>query len=182
MAGTEHGQQDPQSSSDLVATGKQSSAGKQARRPFRGAWTYPRTTAIAAGAVTSVIFAVSLLFIVFRTWTPLTTEPPPPKQLPATATSTALNMSPASTVAQGNAVRLTATVVPAVAVGTVQFKDGNTNIGSPVLVVDGAASTFTSTLVVGWHMVIAVFTPTDPAADDPSASPPVTFVVTALTR
>ncbi len=96
----------------------------------------------------------------------------------ATPTSTALTTSPASPIAQGTPVTLTATVTPAEAAGTVQFRDGTTNIGNPVIVSDGAASSTTSTLTVGSHQLTAVFTPTDPAAFDPSTSPAVTFVVT----
>ncbi len=121
------------------------------------------------GVVTSVILAVSL-FIVFRTGTPLTTT-----------TSTALTTSPASPIAQGTRVALTATVTPAAATGTVQFKDGTTNIGNPVTVTNGTASSTTSRLTVGSHQLTAVFTPTDPAAYSPSTLPAVTFVVTAPT-
>jgi hypothetical protein len=151
----------------LVAARRRSAAVKSSWRVFRGSWTYLRATAIAAGVLTSVILAVSLLFIVFRTETPL-----------ITATSTALTMSPASSVIEGTEVALTAAVTPAEAAGTVQFKDGTTDIGTPVLVTKGTASGTTSTLAVGSHQLTAVFTPTDPAVYGPSTSPPVTFVVT----
>ncbi len=99
----------------------------------------------------------------------------------APATSTVLATSPASPVAQGSPVTLTATVTPATAAGTVQFKDGATNLGNPVTVSNGAASGTTSTLAVGSHPLTAVFTPTDPAVFSPSTSSPVTFVITAAT-
>lgn len=67
----------------------------------------------------------------------------------ATATSTALTTSPASPVAYGTPVTLTATITPAAAAGSVQFKDGTTNVGNPVAVVNGMASRSTSKLVVG---------------------------------
>ncbi|MGH3886883.1 MAG: Ig-like domain-containing protein [Pseudonocardiaceae bacterium] len=95
----------------------------------------------------------------------------------ATATSTALTTAPASPVAQGSTVTLTATVTPTTATGTVQFKDGTTNIGNPVPVTNGKASGTTSTLTAGSHQLTAVFAPTDPAAFGPSTSPAVTFVV-----
>jgi membrane-associated protease RseP (regulator of RpoE activity) len=71
----------------LVAAGRRSAAGKSSWRVFRGVWTYPRATTIAAGVLTSVILAVSLLFIFFWTGTPLTM-----------ATSTTLAILPDSPV------------------------------------------------------------------------------------
>jgi hypothetical protein len=96
----------------------------------------------------------------------------------ATATSTALATSPASPVAQGTPVTLIATITPATAVGTVQFKDGTTNLGNPVAVSNGTASRSTSTLAVGSHSLTAVFTPSDPTAFNPSMSPAVPLTVT----
>jgi hypothetical protein len=96
----------------------------------------------------------------------------------ATATSTALTMSPASPVAYGTPVTLTVTITPATAPGTVQFKDGTTTLGNPVTVVNGTASGSTSKLVVGTRSLTATFTPTNPAAFTASTSPPVDFVVT----
>ncbi|MGH3801522.1 MAG: Ig-like domain-containing protein [Pseudonocardiaceae bacterium] len=95
-----------------------------------------------------------------------------------TATSTALTASPASPVAQGTRVTLTAAVTPAEAAGTVQFTDGTTNIGAPVTVSNSTASGTTSTLTVGDHQLTAVFTPTDPAAFSSSTSPAVSLTVT----
>jgi len=66
------------------------------------------------------------------------------------ATSTALAVSPVSPVAQGALVTLTATITPSTAVGTVQFKDGSTDLGAPVTVsANGTAAGSTSTLVLG---------------------------------
>jgi len=95
-----------------------------------------------------------------------------------TPTSTTLTVSPASPVAQGTLVTLTAAVTPAEASGTVQFKDGTTNIGNPVTVTNGTASGTTSALAAGSHQLTAVFTPTDPAAFSPSTSPAVPLIVT----
>ena len=96
----------------------------------------------------------------------------------AVATSTVLATSPASPVAQGTPVTLTATVTPATAPGSVQFKDGATNLGNPVIVSNGTASASTSTLAAGGHQLTAVFTPADPAIFGPSTSPVLAFEVT----
>ena len=96
-----------------------------------------------------------------------------------TATKTALATSPSSTVTQGTVI---ATITPSTAVGTVQFKDGTTDIGAPVTVSNnGTASGPTSLLAPGSHSVTAVFTPTDPAAFSPSTSPALTYVITKST-
>jgi Bacterial Ig-like domain (group 3) len=96
-----------------------------------------------------------------------------------THTSTTLTTSPASPVAKGNPVTLTATIAPVEAAGTVQFKaDGTDPIGDPMTVSNGKASVSTSTLAVGSHQLTAVFTSTN-AAYGPSTSPAVTFVITA---
>lgn len=103
----------------------------------------------------------------------------------AIATTTALATSPAGQAAPGTSVTLTATITPATAIGTVQFKDGTTNLGNPVIVTNGAASGFTSALPVGSHQLVAVFTPTNQAAFSPSTSPTVILEVTekpALTQ
>ncbi|HKR52086.1 MAG TPA: Ig-like domain repeat protein [Pseudonocardiaceae bacterium] len=94
-----------------------------------------------------------------------------------TATGTALTASPASTVAQGTPVTLTAVVTPATATGTVQFTGGTTAVGTPGTVTNGIASVTTSTLAVGAHQLTAVFTPADPAAYTPSTSPTVQLAV-----
>jgi hypothetical protein len=96
----------------------------------------------------------------------------------ATATGTALTTYPASPVRRGTPVSLFATVTPTTAAGTVQFKDGIANLGNPVIVSNGAASGTTSTLTVGAHQLIAVFTPMDQAVFSPSTSPVLIFEVT----
>jgi len=62
-------------------------------------------------------------------------------------------------------------------VGTVQFKDGDTNLGSPATVMNGTALTITSTLSAGTHSLTAVFTPTDTTNFSASMSPPVLLPV-----
>lgn len=96
----------------------------------------------------------------------------------APATSTTLVAAPASSAPAGAPVTLTAMVAPAAAVGTVQFKDGSTNLGNPVIVSNGTASGTTSTLAIGPHQLTAVFTPNDPAAFGPSTSPPTAYTIT----
>lgn len=69
--------------------------------------------------------------------------------LAVTASSTALTVSPPAAVAQGTPVTLKAMVTHATAPGSVQFKDGFTNVGAPVKVSNGTASQTTSTLAAG---------------------------------
>src|SRR5918998_3445068 len=95
------------------------------------------------------------------------------------ATTTTLTVSPASPVPQGTKVTLNAAITPATAAGTVQFKDGTTNLGAPVAVSNGSASGITSQLVGGSRQLTAVFSPADAAAFSTSTSPAVTFVVVA---
>jgi hypothetical protein len=68
-----------------------------------------------------------------------------------------------------------ANVAPINAAGTVQFKDGTANIGGPVPVIGGIATPGLLLLPVGSHSLTAVFTPTNPAAFQPSTSHTVTF-------
>ncbi len=76
----------------------------------------------------------------------------------AELTATTVVASPASTN-YGDPVTLTATVAPGTATGTVQFSVDGTNLGSPVTVTNGTASYMTSTLAVGAHTIIAIYTP-----------------------
>ena len=68
-------------------------------------------------------------------------------------------MAPAGPVAYGTSVDLSATVAPSTAVGTVQFKDGTTNLGTPVAVSGGTALKTVSTLTSGSHSLTATFVP-----------------------
>lgn len=79
-----------------------------------------------------------------------------------TETTTTLTASPTPGT-QGANVDLTATVSPASA-GTVQFKDGSTNLGTPVAVSSGTAVKTTSALAIGSHNLKAVFLPSDSTA------------------
>jgi hypothetical protein len=93
-------------------------------------------------------------------------------------TGTSLAVSPASPVTQGSPVTLTATVTPASATGTVQFKDGAGNLGSPVAVSGGTAALTTSALPAGARSLTAVFTGSS-ANISGSTSAAVTYQVNA---
>ncbi|MEU8758673.1 Ig-like domain-containing protein [Streptomyces sp. NPDC048659] len=96
---------------------------------------------------------------------------------PVTATTTTLAANPAGPVVQGTPVKLTATVAPASATGTVRFLDGTTALGAPVPVTAGTAALTTAALTVGAHALKAEFTPADPAVHAPSATAPLTLTV-----
>jgi hypothetical protein len=101
---------------------------------------------------------------------------------PATTTTTALNVTPASPVVQGTVVTLTGTVSPNNAPGKIQFYDGSTAFGAPVTLSSGSGSLMTSLgnqLSVGTHSLTAKFVPTDSAAFGTSTSAATSFVVTA---
>lgn len=75
---------------------------------------------------------------------------------PAVDTTTGLQIP--ATAKTGDSVSLTANVGPANSVGTVQFKDGGTNIGGPVTVSGGVATLPHTFDTVGAHNISAVFT------------------------
>jgi LPXTG-motif cell wall-anchored protein len=94
----------------------------------------------------------------------------------ATPTTTTLDVTPTSPQVHGTALTLTATVAPADAVGSVQFLDGTTVLGS-ASVVAGQASITNSTLATGSHSLTAKFVPTDAAAFTASTSAAVPFTI-----
>ncbi|MFC9788763.1 Ig-like domain-containing protein [Rhodococcus sp. NPDC127528] len=75
---------------------------------------------------------------------------------PAVVTTTDLQVP--ATAQPGVPVDLKATVGPANSVGTVQFKDGDANIGGPVTVAGGDATLSHTFDSVGAHKISAVFT------------------------
>jgi hypothetical protein len=95
------------------------------------------------------------------------------------ATTTTLQVTPPGPVAQGSAVTLHATLSPGGAAGSVRFKDGTTDLGTPVTVTAGTADLVTSSLPAGSRSLTAVFTPADSAAYGASTSSAVPYVVTA---
>jgi hypothetical protein len=98
----------------------------------------------------------------------------------AKTTATTFLVIPSGPVIQGTPVVLVAQVAPAGVAGAIQFKDGDTDLGTPRPVVDGFALTVTSKLTSGVHSLTAVFTPTDQVAFGPSAPPPVSLTVIGL--
>ncbi|OKI73879.1 Ig-like domain repeat protein [Micromonospora sp. CB01531] len=93
-------------------------------------------------------------------------------------TTTSLAVSPASPVSQGTEVTLTATVSPATATGTVEFRRGASSLGTAT-VSGGKAVLATTALPVGTFSLSAAFTPADATAYKPSASGATSFQVTA---
>ncbi|MGW0042904.1 Ig-like domain repeat protein, partial [Rhodococcus sp. NPDC003348] len=75
--------------------------------------------------------------------------------VPDIATTTSLEVPASATT--GQAVELKATVTPADAAGTVQFKDGDANIGAPVAVTGGVATLSHTFDAAGAKNVTAVF-------------------------
>ena len=69
----------------------------------------------------------------------------------------------------GQSVTFTATVTPAAATGTVQFKDGAANLGAPVSLINGKADLPATTLSVGLHTITAAYN--GDANDTASTSP-----------
>jgi hypothetical protein len=76
-------------------------------------------------------------------------------QRPPTATNTTVSVPPSAKT--GKAVQLSASVTPADATGTVQFRDGATDIGAPVPVVNGVASMPHAFTAAGPHAITAAF-------------------------
>ncbi|MFI6432370.1 Ig-like domain repeat protein, partial [Rhodococcus oryzae] len=91
----------------------------------------------------------------------------------AADTTTTLNVP--GTAKTGTAVDLTATVAPAGATGTVQFKDGDTNIGNAVPVNNGTATLNHTFTADGAHAISAVYS--GDAANKPSTSAAATVTV-----
>jgi len=75
------------------------------------------------------------------------------------STSTILTAAPVSPQVSGTSVTLTATLTPSAATGTVQFENGSTDLGSPVTVTSGKATTTTTALPVGALTLHAVYLP-----------------------
>ncbi len=92
-------------------------------------------------------------------------------------TVTTTTLTAPGNVPSGGNVTLTATVAPAAAAGTVQFKDGSTNLGTPVTVTNGTAQFSTTTLADGPHSITAAFTPANANAFGASVSQPSTVTV-----
>ncbi len=107
------------------------------------------------------------------------TPTPTPEPGEVTATSTTLNVFP-NPAFRGLPVVLLARVSSFAAEGTVQFRDGTTNVGEPVPVFGGFALLFTSELDRGSHSLTAEFTPADSADFGPSTSDAEELTVRSL--
>lgn len=113
-------------------------------------------TANALGQQTSTYDDADLLIdATTHTWTQIY-----PGGNNVTQTTTTLTATP-NPVKQGGSVKLTATETPATA-GSIQFKNGSANLGTPVAVNAAGVATKTVTgLKAGSHRLSAIFTPTD---------------------
>lgn len=76
-------------------------------------------------------------------------------QQPMTATTASVTVPPIAKT--GTPVQLAANVLPANATGTFQFKDGTTNIGSPVPVSNGVATLTHTFTTADTHVISAAF-------------------------
>ncbi|WFR72774.1 Ig-like domain-containing protein [Prescottella defluvii] len=92
--------------------------------------------------------------------------------------STTTTVTAPATAVAGTPVTLTANVAPPNAAGSVQFKDNGTDIGAPVPVSGGQASTSYAFPTAGAHSVTAVFTGSSSTFAN-STSQPRTVTVTA---
>jgi hypothetical protein len=95
----------------------------------------------------------------------------------AGATSTAL-VSSVNPSTVGQAVTFTATVTGNSPTGTVQFRDGAANLGSPVALSGGTAAFTTSALTVGTHAITAVYS--GDASNTGSTSPVLNQTVNGI--
>ncbi|SUE02360.1 Ig-like domain-containing protein [Prescottella equi] len=93
---------------------------------------------------------------------------------------TSMTVSAPSTALTGTAVTLSATVTPSNAVGTVQFKDNGTNVGSPVPVSNGAATMQYVFTTAGNRNITATFTSGSGFAETTSAPQPVAVSAPAV--
>ena len=92
-------------------------------------------------------------------------------QQPVTATTTAVTVPPIAKV--GTPVQLAANVSPANASGSIQFKDGTTNIGAPVPVSNGTATMPHTFTTADTHVISAVFSGSAGFANSNAAGRPV---------
>ena len=95
---------------------------------------------------------------------------------PSTVTVTS---EPSGTAGPNQEVTFTATVTGnnGTPTGTVQFKDGETNLGEAVALEDGVATYATSTLGIGEHTITAEYIPADDSSYQGSTSGTLEFTV-----
>ncbi|MFI9763022.1 hypothetical protein ACIHFB_34440 [Streptomyces sp. NPDC051963] len=96
--------------------------------------------------------------------------------------ATSLTLSAASGVAVGGDLKLTATVSPAAAAGSVEFKSGGTSVGTAEVTGGKAELTVKAPAIGGPHQYTGVFTPSDPdgfSTAEGSATANIGYLVTA---
>lgn len=98
-------------------------------------------------------------------------------ELDAAPVVTATAVTGPATANTSAGIELTATVAPATATGTVQFKDGTTNLGTPVTLTNGVAKITQIFETAGGHSITAVYS--GDAANATSTSAPHVVTVTA---
>ncbi|MBB5342420.1 Ig-like domain repeat protein [Tunturibacter empetritectus] len=110
-----------------------------------------------------------------------TSTSPAITQVVVKATTTTTLTASASTTPVGAPVTFTATVAGSSGAlgGTVQFMDGSTVIGSPSLTANGTAVLSISTLIVGQHIITAVYL--GDTNDSGSTSASLTHIVSPVT-
>ncbi|MFC4604145.1 Ig-like domain-containing protein [Rhodococcus kronopolitis] len=91
-------------------------------------------------------------------------------QVVAPAVDTATTLTAPADATVGAAITLSAGVAPAPAGGTVQFKDGDTNIGAPATIVNGTAALRHTFAAEGAHTLTAVFSGADGFTGSTSAA------------
>jgi autotransporter-associated beta strand protein len=104
-------------------------------------------------------------------------------QVIAKATTTTDVTSSNDSSPYGHSVTFTSTVTPTSGsgeTGTVQFQIDESNVGFPVTLIGGAATYSTSTLAVGSHSVVAIYSGDSNFVG--STSPSYTYTITTITR
>lgn len=91
------------------------------------------------------------------------------------ANSTITVTASATTITVGQTTTLTAVVSGAAPTGSVQFNDGQTNLGAAVTLSGGVATISTSNLAVGTHSLVATYS--GDANNVASTTPPLTVTV-----
>ncbi|MFK0114662.1 hypothetical protein [Streptomyces sp. NPDC090994] len=113
--------------------------------------TYTMALLCRSGITTAARFHAKIT-VVGDTWTALKQQ------------ATTLTLAASDGVSVNGDLKLTATVVPATAAGSVEFKDGDTSLGTADVTGGTAALTVKAPAIGGAHPYTAAFTPSDPDA------------------
>ena len=138
-------------------------------------WTNAPATLTTEGAIA---FGGGAFYKAGDALDPVTFSLPVTVQVPAVETTTGLTAS-ASSITESDTVKLTATVAPANAAGTVAFAANGTQLANPVTVSNGVATLDTAKLPAGTAKLVATFTPADADAFTGSVSSEFTVDVKA---